>query len=110
MEVQISTVADASVVKIIGEIDGKTAPAAQEQVLAQVQPNGRIILDMSQVEYMSSAGLRVMLNTHRTASGKNAKVVLVGLSEMLEDTMSATGFLRFFTTYDTVEAAIDGLK
>lgn len=110
MEVLVSTVEDASVVAVVGEIDGRTAPIAQEQILAQVQPNGKLILDMSGVEYMSSAGLRVMLNTYRQASSKNTKVVLVGLSEMLEDTMSATGFLRFFTTYDTVAAALEGLK
>jgi anti-sigma B factor antagonist len=65
---------------------------------------------MSGVEYMSSAGLRMMLSMHRQASTNKGQLVLVGLSEDIKDTMSATGFLGFFTVQDTVEAGLAALK
>ena len=46
--------------------------------------------------YMSSAGLRMLLVIYRTIVGQGGKVVLVGLSEELQDTMALTGFLDFF--------------
>ncbi len=67
--------------KQVGDIDGSTAPVLQDQILAVAQPGCRLLLDMTQVSYMSSAGLRVMLLLHRQISGGKGKVVLVGLSE-----------------------------
>jgi anti-sigma B factor antagonist len=109
MDVQVKSYGDATVVAAIGDVDGSTAPQLQEQVLAVAQPGCRLLLDMSQVSYMSSAGLRVMLLLHRQVSGKG-KVVIVGLNDDVKSTMSATGFLKFFTTAETLDegqAALD---
>jgi anti-sigma B factor antagonist len=110
MEISIKTVGQVTVVEVIGDIDGKTAPEVQEQVSAQVQPGVKMILDMTQVGYMSSAGLRMLLAMYRQVKSSDAHVVLAGLSEEIEDTMSMTGFLRFFTTSETVEAGLAVLK
>jgi anti-sigma B factor antagonist len=87
-----------------GEIDGSTAPQAQEVILAQAEPGAKVILDMTGVTYMSSAGLRMLLTAYRTINGKGGRIVLVGLSSDLQDTMSVTGFLDFFITCDTLDA------
>jgi len=110
METNVKIIDDITIVEIIGDIDGKVAPQIQEQIVAQVNPEGKLILDMGQVGYMSSAGLRMLLSTYRQASAQKATVVVAGLSEMLKETMSATGFIRFFTIYDTVELALENLK
>ncbi|HXV96964.1 MAG TPA: anti-sigma factor antagonist [Anaerolineae bacterium] len=110
MEIIIKTVDQITVVEITGDIDGKTAPEAQEQILPLIQPICQLVVDMSGVEYMSSAGLRMMLSIHRQASANKGQLVLVGLSEDIKDTMSATGFLGFFTVQDTVVAGLAALK
>lgn len=109
MDVQLKPYADATVVEVAGDIDGSTAPALQEQILAVAQPGCRLLIDMSRVGFMSSAGLRVMLILHRTISGGTGHVALVGLSPDIKDTMSATGFLKFFTTADTLDAGLQAL-
>ena len=106
LDINVTTAKDTTVVAITGEIDGSTAPKAGEQILALVQPGGKIILDLSKVSYMSSAGLRMLLLTYRTVNGKGGRVALVGLSTELEDTMSMTGFLDFFDHFDTLDAGI----
>lgn len=89
------------VVELTGEIDGSTAPKAQAGILEAVPKGGALLLDASGLTYMSSAGLRMLLSVYRTLTGNNARIVLVGLNEEIRDTMSATGFLDFFTTCET---------
>lgn len=99
-----------TVVKLAGDIDGKTAPQVQAEVLPLAQPEIKMLLDMSQVLYMSSAGLRMLLSVYRQVTGKAGQVVLIGLAENLEDTMSMTGFLDFFTTCKTLDEGLTALK
>lgn len=94
-------------VEVAGDIDSNTAPQAQERILPLVQPAAKLLLDMSGVEYMSSAGLRMLLSMYRQVSRQNGGIVLVGLVEEIKDTMSVTGFLNFFTIRDTLD---EGLK
>lgn len=110
MEITTKDIETIKIIELVGEIDTKTAPLITEKVLSFVQPDSKLLIDMSQVEYMSSAGLRMLLSLYRTATAKDAKLALTGLSEDLQDTMSITGFLDFFTTYDTVESGIQTLK
>jgi len=110
MEIDIRTTEAATVVDIRCDVDAKTAPGLQEQILPLITAERPLILDMSRVSYMSSAGLRVLLTTYRQATSSNARLVLSGLSEELRDMMSATGFLGFFVTFDTLEGAFESLK
>ena len=110
MEIKVKTIEGITVVEITGDIDGKTAPQVQEETSPLIQPGCKIILDMANVDYMSSAGLRLMLTTHRQVSSNNGQALLVGVSEEIQETMSATGFLRFFTVYDTIEAGLAAVK
>lgn len=99
-----------TLITISGDIDGSTAPSVQADVLAAAKPDIKMILEMTQVSYMSSAGLRVLLAVYRQATAQNGQVVLVGLVEEIRDTMSVTGFLDFFTTTDTLAEALAVLK
>jgi anti-sigma B factor antagonist len=109
MEVTVDLVQGATVLTLSGDIDGSTAPIAQAKITEQIMPETGLILDMTNVAYMSSAGLRMLLSAHRTATAKQASIVLVGLSENLQDTMAATGFLDFFSTYTGLPAALASL-
>jgi anti-sigma B factor antagonist len=105
-----STIDQVTIVELIGDIDGSTAPKVQEHVQPLAASGGRILMDLTQVPYMSSAGLRMLLSVYRQISGKNGQVILVGLSEEIRDTMSITGFLDFFTTRDTLDSGLEALK
>src|SRR5438874_11395779 len=109
MEINVKSIGQVTVVEIAGDIDSNTAPQAQERVLPLVQPGSKILLDMSGVEYMSSAGLRILLSMYRQISRGDGGIVLVGLGEEIKDTMSVTGFLNFFTTCDTVDEGLQAL-
>jgi anti-sigma B factor antagonist len=99
-----------SIVELIGDIDGKTAPNVQAQTLEVAKSTSKLLLDLTQVAYMSSAGLRVLLSVYRYISAQDGTVVLVGLCENIKDTMSVTGFLDFFVTCDTLNDGLAELK
>lgn len=110
MEINTSTVDEIEVVTISGDIDASTAPTAQQEIMPIAQAGVPILLDLTEVAYMSSAGLRVLLSIYRQVTAKDIPFVLVGLSEELQDTMSVTGFLEFFTICKTQEAGLEQLK
>lgn len=109
MKITITKLQQAIVIALEGDLDASTAPDAQAQILPLAESGAKIALDMSKVPYMSSAGLRMLLATYRAIAGKGGKVILVGLSGDLQDTMSLTGFLDFFTNYDSLDAGIASL-
>jgi anti-sigma B factor antagonist len=106
IEISVETIQQVTVVKPAGEIDASSAAVVQQKVLPLSVPGCKIILDMSQVAYMSSAGLRMLLSVYRQISGNQGRIVLVGLSEELTDTMSMTGFLGYFTVHDLLETGL----
>lgn len=110
MNVVARTDGGVTVLEVTGEIDGRTAPAFQEQVLAGLAPEARVLLDLAGVTFLSSAGLRALLLAHREATGRRARLVLVGLSEELRTTMGATGFLKFFTVRESLVEAVAALE
>ncbi len=110
MEVQTRHSDSITILEVSGEIDGSTAPTLQEKVMAATGPGCRLLLDMSKVDFMSSAGLRVMLVIYRQISSGSGQCVIYGLSEPLRDTMAATGFLKFFTVTDDLNAGLQTLR
>lgn len=110
MEVYVKPQDAVTIVELVGEMDGKTAPVAQERILPLARPSAHLLLDMSQLSYMSSAGLRVMLLLHRKFTEVGGQIVLVGLNDNIRDTMSATGFLSFFALTDSLETGIQALQ
>jgi anti-sigma B factor antagonist len=109
MQINVRTQDTVQIIQFVGEIDSNTAPDAQAALMGLMQPGAKIVLDMSQVAFMSSAGLRLLLLTYRTIKGNGGEVVLAGLSDDLKDTMEMTGFLDFFTHADNVDAALAAL-
>ncbi len=109
MKLAISNLGNISIVSVEGSVDGKTAPEAQGQILPLIQPKSRLILDMRGVNFMSSAGLRMLLLLYRQSTAQSSHLALVGLSQEVKDVMSMTGFLKFFAIFDTVDAAKEAL-
>jgi anti-sigma B factor antagonist len=109
MDVEVTNVEGVVIARIVGDIDSTTASQAQERILPLAEAGNRVLLDMSQVGYMSSAGLRMLLSLYRQVTMQDGQVALVGVSEDIQDTMSVTGFLQFFTLWDTVGDGVAAL-
>ncbi|MBN1766887.1 MAG: STAS domain-containing protein [Prolixibacteraceae bacterium] len=109
MDVKISTTDKIVTIAVEGSIDSNTAGDLQSKIMDKVAESQNVLLDFSKVDFVSSAGLRVLLMIYRQIKSKNGKVVLVGVSEEIYDVMSMTGFVNFFEITDTIENALKTL-
>jgi len=103
MNVNITTQNAILIISVEGNIDSKTAPELQQKIVEATRDTNKIILDLSKVEFVSSAGLRVLLMAYRQIKTNNGTVVLVGVSEEIKEVMSMTGFINFFKIYDDLD-------
>ena len=110
MDINSKVVEQVTVVEIVGDIDAKSVLQSQERLLPLVQPGIKLLLDMTGVSYMSSSGLRMLLSLYRQVSSNNGSIALANLSDEIKDTMAVTGFLRYFTTYDTVDKGLAAMS
>lgn len=101
MKATSSTEDGITVITAEGNIDSKTATEFERTVMPAIQGQSQVVIDLTNVEFMSSAGLRILLVVYRQVKAKSGKVVLVGTSEDIKEVMSDTGFLGFFITVDT---------
>lgn len=93
-------------VELEGSIDGKTAPQIREELFPTLQLAQKIVIDMSRVDYLSSAGLRLLLLLYREITARKGKLVLLRVSPEIRTVMSHTGFLSFFTIADSQQEAL----
>ena len=91
MKTSVSFEKDICTVAISGRIDTLTAPAL-ESVFREVSPKSdKVIFDMADVEYISSAGMRVLIIVHREMSAKGG-FVLRHPTKNVMTILSLTGF------------------
>lgn len=107
MQLHVKNIDQVTIIDIVGEINWKTSQDIQEQVDAQIHEGVKIILDLSRVEFMSSAGFRLLLSMYREIEAQHGRLALVKLSEQLQELMAITGFLKYFPILPSVE---DGVK
>ncbi|MGN5376597.1 anti-sigma factor antagonist [Streptomyces lasalocidi] len=109
MSVKVSSqvLTEATVVALEGEINSTTSGGLQSQLLPLIGHSSVVLIDLTGVSYISSAGLRTLLIVHRHAQQLKAEITLVGLSEEVSFVMSATGFLDFFRIAEDLDAELE---
>lgn len=98
---------DVKILSVSGKIEASTAPQLQDIVLDTAHTNQKLLLDLSDVDYMSSAGLRVMLLLHREIQQNEGRVILVGMQDRIRDAMAMTGFLKHFAIAPDISTGLD---
>jgi anti-sigma B factor antagonist len=81
------------VVALSGRLDAVQAAAAQTALDAEA---GVVTLDCTALDYLSSAGLGVLLKTHKRLLGSGGRLRLVGVSRPLHDIFAFSGFDQLF--------------
>ncbi|MEW6405846.1 MAG: STAS domain-containing protein [Chloroflexota bacterium] len=74
----------------------------------QIESNQlRLVANLSQVEYLSSAGLRVLLSALKSARQRGGDLYLARLQENVRQVLDLAGFTSIFKIFPTVEDAVD---
>jgi len=111
MEFAQERAGDVLIVRMTGRLDSSTAQPAEEN-FAQMLGSGtaRLAIDMSRLEYISSAGLRVLLVVAKKVQQAKGKMVLFGLVPNVREVFSVSGFDKIFTIQSDADAAIAAVR
>ena len=104
MQVEQELINNWQIIKVTGEIDSKTVGILRTFIDEKLIGDKSVALDLMNVPFMSSAGLRTLLTLQRSTSKMKVDLALIGVASEIQDTMKVTGFLQYFKIYDSIEA------
>ena len=98
---------DVLLVQPEGQIHSANATGIEADLMAHVDKGERkLLIDMSRLEFISSAGLRVLLVLAKRLKQESGKLVLCGLSPQVREVFEISGFLAILSATDTREEAL----
>ena len=107
MSVEATGLKVAVLLRIHGRVDGETAPQLEQECHRQIQSGpARMILDLSGMEYISSAGLGSVLVTGKKLDAQGGELILAGLTPKVKHIFRLTGFENLFKMFDTASEAV----
>jgi anti-anti-sigma factor len=109
MEISTKEIEAVSVVRMDGNLDTNTAPEAQQHLDA-LQDDGvqKILVDFGAVDYVSSAGLRVLLATAKRLGGTGGSLRICGLNDTVNEVFEMSGFSMILSVFGSEEEALAG--
>lgn len=107
MELQFNSFGQAGVVSVNGSIDALTVVELNQFVTSQItNGNSRLVIDLGQVDFMSSAGLRAILALFKQSRQNGGDLRLAAPQPGIEKVLKLSGFLNIIKTYPNSEAAV----
>lgn len=98
---------DLLIVRPRGRLDSSSAPEMERLVTEHLDAGvQRLVLDFTSLDYISSAGLRVVLLAGKRLRASKGKLVLTGLQDMVREVFEMSGFLALFAVAPTLEEGI----
>ncbi|KQC05140.1 MAG: hypothetical protein APR55_05955 [Methanolinea sp. SDB] len=94
------------IIRLSGRIDATTAPGMEKELFSGIEEGTRaMIIDLEAVDYMSSAGLRVLLSALKKMKSVGGEVRLSSLQPHVREVFEMTGFSRLFTICADIDDA-----
>ena len=91
MKIEIKKNANATIIEIVGRLDTITAPALEKTISEEIGDTKNLVLDVKGMEYISSAGLRVLLSAQKKMQ-KNGSMKVIHVCEEVMEVFEMTGF------------------
>ena len=111
MEIFVKDENEVVSLKITGRLDAESSILAEKQVRDVLDAgNTRILFDFGELEYISSAGLRVILMAIKDLRTKNGKVVLCALNEYVQEVFDVSNFASIIPIMKSTEEGIELLS
>jgi anti-sigma B factor antagonist len=99
------------IISISGKIDASSSDYYEEELKTRIDSGiKKIILNMAQLSYISSAGLRTILVAQKRIKQSGGIIVLTDMQSGPADVFKMTGFDRLFPVFDSVDDAINFIK
>ena len=111
IEFNVSKKDDVAVVSLIGRLDANTSDDIQVRLLKLIDKGEKLIaIDSTQLNYISSAGLRVILMALKKLKSVNGKLAVFALKDHIKEVFDISGFTSMFPIFETQEEALNSIK
>ena len=115
MTVDEISYADVVVLKLAGRVDQENSPALQRRLGEVVSRPGQprmagLAIDMANVPYMSSAGLRVLMIAAKETKAAGMKLAVAGLRPVVREVFQISRFDQVIPVYDQLSAALGAIS
>lgn len=93
-----------------GRLDSNTSDDFEKQLLGLIQAGQtKFILDFKDLEYISSAGLRVLLKAAKELKRSNGRLTFCHLKDYIREIFELSGFVSFFPIYSSLEESLSAV-
>jgi anti-sigma B factor antagonist len=107
MEITERKTGDVVTLSLSGRLDTTTANTFETKILAQIEAGDRrFIIDLEQLDYISSAGLRVLVLAGKRLDSGKGKIVLCSLKDPVREVFDIVGFSSTFPVYPSHDDAL----
>lgn len=95
------------VLRLNGRLDSNTSDGFEKRLLAIVrQGETRLVLDFQELDYISSAGLRVLLKAAKELKAGDGRLVLCSLKDYIREIFEMSGFVSFLPIHASLEESV----
>jgi anti-sigma B factor antagonist len=96
-----------AILALKGRLDSNTSGDFEKKLLGMVQQGEtRLVLDFSELDYISSAGLRVLLKAVKELKRSDGRLCVCSVKDYIREIFSLSGFLSFLPTHATLEESL----
>lgn len=84
-----------TIVELAGRFDTAASPEAREAIADIIQQKNDVVMDCKELEYISSSGLRVLLEAYKSLSAVGGSLKLINMQASVQNVLDMTGFSLF---------------
>lgn len=111
METRIQKEKGITIISVKGRMDAVSSPGFEKQLLDLMDRGQKdFVIDLGELEYISSAGLRVILGTVNKLKEMKGRLFLCALKDMVREIFEISGFAALVPTCDSVDSALSRMS
>jgi anti-sigma B factor antagonist len=110
MEIKASEENGISTVELIGNLDTASAGPVEAELMKLIEDNAiQLLVDFTDVPFIASSGLRVLLKTGQTLQANGGKLHICCINDTVREVFEISGFDRIFSLFDSKQDARSAL-
>ena len=107
MDITTKTEGKWKIVILSGRLDAQTSPFLETELIKYYNEGNKFIaIDLSNINYMSSAGLRILLSIRKILKGNSGTMVLLKPCAMVSEVLEMSGFSKIFFVLDDIKGLL----
>ncbi len=110
LQITLKEINDVSIIGLDGTLDTNTSPEAEVEIIKSLEKGTKkMIINLENTRYVSSAGLRIFLGTAKKMMANSGRVILCHPNEIVKDILNVSGFNTIIDVRSTEEKALEDM-